>query len=479
MINDRLGFLPLYYYESDSYFIFASKIEAILNSGLLPSIKPDATTIAEHLFFNYPISDHTYIENIQTLSNAEFFKITQNNTIREKYWSISEFYDFAPVNKQESFHLLDEGLKHAVGKAISHCENKINLSLTGGWDSRVVLSYLLPQYKTKLNIYSFGAEQSDDILIPQQIARAESLEYTPYILDQHYLDHFFIPNALKTIGLSNGTRNYKRTHYLYAVQQIAEISNFLVTGIFGDEVFKVARPLDGEVLSQNTIDLLQSDFDLDETINKFSNSLILNHLNVNQNKLIEAFGERLTFLKNRMKGFESISRKYYSFRFEYNLRKYFGNEANSYNDFVFCFSPFIDYDFLKDFARTKYFGIHYPFGSNGIRLKKQSTQLYHDIVQENYKPLVVYNSARGYSMKDANIVLGNLKIVSKKYFGKNKNADGFNTRPTDVLFRSSLNSQELKPGIFNPLERTINSKINPDFLSLFYWLGAVEERYGR
>ena len=478
LINDRLGFLPLYYYDSEAYFIFAAKIEAILCSGLLPSISSDPVTIAEHLFFNYPLSDHTYIKDIHTLSNAESIKISRHHTAKKKYWSISELFDFKLAGKIESLELMDQGLKQAIAKIISR-HDKVNLSLTGGWDSRVVLSYFLPEYRDILNTYSFGAEGAPDIIIPRQIVQAEKFSYTPYILDQDYLDKSFINNAVKTIDLSGGTRNYLRTHYLYAVQNVATTSDILVTGIFGDEVFKVAQAIGGEVISQNLIDILQDDFGWEQKIKELASSELLACLNVNKDRLLEGLSSRLQTLRDRMKEFENIGQKYYSFRFEYNLRKYFGNEANSYNDFVFCFSPFIDYDFLTSLAQTRYFGNHYQFNSISMILKRQSTRLYYDLVRKNHSSLVEYNTSRGYSMKEAGSLMGNLRIILKNYFHKKKENDDFNTRPTNNLFLNFLKRQELNPSMFSHLEDILNKQVNPNILSLFYWLGRIEQKYSK
>ena len=100
-----------------------------------------------------------------------------------------------------------------MDKITTQSNKKLNMTLTGGWDSRVVLSKLLPDQNKRLNLYSFGAEDADDILIPKYIAKREHLKYTSYVLDQAYLDNDFLPQAKRTIELSRATRNYKRTHY--------------------------------------------------------------------------------------------------------------------------------------------------------------------------------------------------------------------------------------------------------------------------
>lgn len=479
LVNDRLGYLPLYYYESDEFFMFASKIECLLASNLLGKIEFDKTTIAEYLYFNYPLSDYTYIKKIQTLANAVILHQKSSTISTNKYWSTNELFGYSPVGKKDSIALINTGLQRAMDKITTQSNKKLNVTLTGGWDSRVVLSKLLPDQSKKLNLYSFGAEDADDILIPKHIAKKEHLKYTSYVLDQAYLDNDFLIHAKRTIELSNGTRNYKRTHYLYAIQKIALFSDMLISGIFGDEIFKVGKPSGGAVLSQNAINCLTSNFNIKETLSDFSKSQFWEYLNGDKKKICSEMKERLITLKSNFSKFNSIEEKYFAFRFELNLRKYFGNEVNSYNDFVYCFSPFIDYDFLENFARTQYFGIHYPFDANSIRLKKQSTQLYHDIVHANYPSLTTYNSARGYSMKDATTLPGNLKILYQKYFKNRKGVDGFNTKPTDRLFRTLLKTKQITSETLKMPDNNLGGFNHSDLLSLIYWLGMVEKKYVR
>ena len=66
------------------------------------------------------------------------------------------------------------------------------------------------------------------------------------------------------------------------MQHIASISDILISGIFGDEVFKVGHPSGGSVLSSNSVTLIENDFNPEETINfllksNFSRSILTNH----------------------------------------------------------------------------------------------------------------------------------------------------------------------------------------------------------
>ncbi len=111
--NDRFGLLPLYFYESDSVFIFASKIESILVSGFMPRIEFDAVSLSEHLLFNYPVSDKTFIKNISTLQAASQYRFSDNINC-SAYWSPAELISSSPLPKNQSLDLIDGAFKHAL-----------------------------------------------------------------------------------------------------------------------------------------------------------------------------------------------------------------------------------------------------------------------------------------------------------------------------------------------------------------------------
>jgi asparagine synthetase B (glutamine-hydrolysing) len=481
LVNDRLGFLPIYYYDCESYFLFASKIESILASGLINPIEFDETTLAEHLFFNYPLSDHTYIKNVFTLPDASVLSHNNSSLSIQRYWDVEKLFNHKSLNKKQSVEAINRGLKNSIDKLFKKVNGKINFSLTGGWDSRVILSYLLPEYKAQLNTYSFGAPDAEDIWVPEFIAKKEGFSYTPYKLDHEYLKNEFLENAKDTVILSNGTRNYKRTHYVYAVKQIAKNSDKLLTGIFGDEVFKVGKPQGGTVISNNAVNFIESEFDVDSMIKQFKKSNIPGLFNIPKKELTTKLTKRLSNINKRFSKYKTSGQQYFAFRFTLNLRKYFGHEANSYNDFVYCHSPFIDYDFLNNFARTKYMVSKYPFKKSSLKLKAQSSWLYYKLTNLNQKRLTKYPSSRAFNMKDTNTIIGLFKILNSKILKKKarKKVNGFNTKNTDEQFYQyflntiSIDNQQ----VFKFLVETPELNNIEDYYSLLYWTSVIQSKY--
>lgn len=477
LVNDRLGYLPLYYFETDHYFLFASKLDALLGHKLSPNIDFDNVTIAEHLLFNYPLSDATFIKGVRTLSNAVKIEFKDNCIHKETYWTFSDLISTDQKGGGEGFELFDEGLRDSIHKIIDTTGRSLNMSLTGGWDSRVVLSYLLPEKKDFLNLYSFGAKTSDDIQAPIQISEKENLNFTPYVLHDHYIQNHFFRNAEDTISLSGGLRNLKRAHYLYTIKKISKNSPHLLSGIFGDEVFKMAEASGGAVISKNTVALLESDFDIPATMNSLKESVIFDMLHDDKSYLLNVLEKRLLELKESFDKYNSITEKYYAFRFEVNLRKYFGHEVSSYNDFVQCTSPFIDIDFLEKFVQTEYFNVQQEFNSNSLFLKRKSSMLYHDIIQKNYAPLLKYPSSRGYAIKDVNSLTGNMNILyqifSKRF---RKPVDGFNTNSTVELFKEKYGDNAHR--YFQLKDQSLTKEQQSNIYSLGYWMDHIQNKFG-
>lgn len=478
LFNDRLGYLPLFYYESSAAYLFSSKIESILASGLMPKTEFDLTSIAEHLFFNYTLSDNTFIEGIKTLEPSTLLHFNSNGSSNKSiYWDFKQFIVEKPHNKREGLNQLNAGLKKAFSKLDNNSSRSLNVSLTGGWDSRVVLSYLL-HIKEQLHLFSYGAKDADDITIPQNIAKKEGIKYTPYILSDQYLKEEFSESAFSTINNSNGIRSYKRAHYNYAFKQLSKASDIVISGIYGDEIFKVAGLKPGEVISKNAIDYISSNFDVKLVVEKFKTDIPKYGLALDK-KHIDEFEKRMLSLEESVACYKTISEKFYYFRFFITLRKYFGVEVNSYNDYCYNFSPFIDYDFISAYFKSYYCGIYYPFNSNSIALKRQTTRLYSKLIRQKSKALANYQTDRGYSMADALSFKGTLKILTARLFKRVSVNDTYNTLSTDAIFKNAIAENFT-------MENQSSVPLNWDFsfeegksnsISLYYWLLKTAEKY--
>ncbi len=473
IVNDIFGFYPLCYHHANKYSIFSSKLSAILASKMIARPEFDYTSYAEHLLFNYIISDNSFIKDILCLPAAHKVVISKDLFKSNQYHSYIGLLDSSALGKKDSFELFNSSFEKACDRMMSNVGSEVNMSLTGGWDSRLVLSYLIEKHKDRLKLYSFGAKHAPDITVPQEISASELLHYKAYVLDDDYLANHYKKAARDTVILSEGSRNYKRTHYLYAIQQIAENSIDLITGIFGDEVIKVGKPQGGAVISKNIVKLLGNGFIVDSELDaEFSHiaKLISDMFNASESEIKDKLCKRVQKIGKKYLNLGNSSFQHLFFRFDINLRKYFGAEAASYNDYVNCYSPFIDKHFFFDYLKTSYSSHRHPFTSTNILAKLNSTRLYARLVNKQYPPLLDYPSSRGYNMRQVLNYLDYMKILLIRRGSKKQTRDDFNTDDTYTRFMDLF----IEKDYFHDFNK-VENKYRDNFISLIYWTENISK----
>jgi len=275
--------------------------------------------------------------------------------------------------------------------------------------------------------------------------------------------------------LSSGTRHYKRTHYLYAISQISAASNNVVTGIFGDEILKVGRPSGGAVISELLIHMIDTGFIIDDTVISSIESAILALSAVFSFEYAvvkEDVTERIRCLTREFGTIDKKSTQHFVYRFNLNLRKYFGSEASSYNDYVNCHSPFIDKEFFNNYISTSYASYRHPYSSHDYFSKFRSAMLYAKLVNSRYPSLLDYDSSRGYAMKSA---LSYHKLLYANYLKMKRSyaKDSFNTDVTTSMFINLMRNELSYNG-----DTVLNSNHKCDLLSLKYWTLRQIDKFG-
>ncbi|MGC8675472.1 asparagine synthase (glutamine-hydrolyzing) [Fervidicoccus sp.] len=82
--RDRFGIKPLFYYNDEENFYFASEIK-----GFLPvvELKPNKERMAEYLLFKRKISEKTFFDGIKQILPASYFILSKDGLKIEKYWN--------------------------------------------------------------------------------------------------------------------------------------------------------------------------------------------------------------------------------------------------------------------------------------------------------------------------------------------------------------------------------------------------------
>lgn len=181
-ISSRFGLLPLYYavlnkclYMSDSL----ARLGTATGYGRL-----NKAVLAQICLYNYSLDNNALLENCSTMPAGSRLSFSAKGLNLIRYWTPDKLLHEDAVCGHDAVDMIDDAFNRAVKRYAAQVDNTA-LSLTGGWDGRLILAYMLKHMAPEqIQLYSFGTSNSPDVEIPQQISKAMSLRYKPFILDR-------------------------------------------------------------------------------------------------------------------------------------------------------------------------------------------------------------------------------------------------------------------------------------------------------
>ncbi len=232
--RDRMGVKPLYFYQDEEEFIFASEIRAIL--GVMPGKKIlDQSAIGEYFRYQsigFPFSG---IRGIHQMEAGTWMQIQDGLVRREHYWD--------PVSRREEFHLTDKKqVEQKVKKLMLQSVKRRLVSdvpvaafLSGGIDSSAIVGLMVEagNLSPKTFTISFDESEFDESVHAETVARKFNTDHTVIRLKpelmleelNHALDAMDIPTG-------DGINNYVVSKAIH--QRGIRVA---LSGIGGDELF--------------------------------------------------------------------------------------------------------------------------------------------------------------------------------------------------------------------------------------------------
>ena len=242
LFNDRYGVKRIYYHENNDTFYFASEAKAILEVN--PSLKEIVNkSLAEFVLCNCVLENRTLFKDIFLLPAGSRWCFKSGKIIEKaKYFNLSE-WENQPLLEPESFYYkLKETFKKVLARYIIS-KDKIVFSLTGGLDTRMIISNMEIPSK-RMICYSLAGIHREclDSKIARRIAETCGLEHHSIRLDQEFLDKF--PSiAEKTVYITDGSMDISGAPSLYLHSKVRQLGDIRLTGNSGGQVMKCIRDL--------------------------------------------------------------------------------------------------------------------------------------------------------------------------------------------------------------------------------------------
>lgn len=174
--SDNSGMMRFYINTDNNHFY-----HSLREAQPYEKRKPNYSSIAQFLNYGCDYNGATIVESV-VLSDPNFYYVLNNEQIQKKSKELKTLQDYEK-NKVS--------LNSLVIKALSHCEGKKGCTITGGIDSRSVLSNLL-SVNARPELAITGNEKHPDVEIAQEISSMVGLNLnivSDDIEEEEWLDY--------------------------------------------------------------------------------------------------------------------------------------------------------------------------------------------------------------------------------------------------------------------------------------------------
>ncbi|MGO8734242.1 MAG: hypothetical protein ACLQVM_15825 [Terriglobia bacterium] len=202
IITSYYGVCQYFYAHIGSNFYHGETVfEVLQKSGL--KWKYNFSALADLACLQHVVEDDTLHPDIRRMPPATIL-IHSNGTLTRKSLSWSEIHTRGKSTPEEALEMFNTSCRRWLGD--------VNvLSMSGGYDSRVILSALL-RLGVKPLLLSMGFEDTTDVVISRKIAQFFGLSLETVSVD---LDDYFA-SGLEIVKLTGGTKTAENWHtYIY------------------------------------------------------------------------------------------------------------------------------------------------------------------------------------------------------------------------------------------------------------------------
>ncbi len=177
--RDPMGIKPLYYYQSEQTFIFASEVRTLLGTGLVPR-KTDPTGVLSYLAFGSVYEPWTIVKGVKSVPPAHVLTVENGSVSIREYWNVLQSpapIESGPTARKGDADQLPAILRDAV---FSHLVSDVPVGvfLSGGIDSSALVA-ILSHDGVRANTFSlvFREEEFDEGQYSREVARRFGTEH--------------------------------------------------------------------------------------------------------------------------------------------------------------------------------------------------------------------------------------------------------------------------------------------------------------
>jgi asparagine synthase (glutamine-hydrolysing) len=231
LARDHMGQKPLYYYQNEGTFVFASEIKGILASGLVqPEI--DMEGLWHYVSMRFLPDRYSLFQKIHKLPAASVLILTNGNITLERYWNL----DFKK-KLSSSENDIEEGLHSLLLETVKlHLLSDVRVGafLSGGIDSSTVCAMMATMTREPVPTFSIGVKEQgfNELPFARMVVKKYGLESHERVVEANAVD--LIPSMIYHMDEPSDPFGMG----VYLVSKVAsEVVKVVLGGDGGDENF--------------------------------------------------------------------------------------------------------------------------------------------------------------------------------------------------------------------------------------------------
>lgn len=227
--SDRFGVLKYFYYNDGSSYLVSNSIMEITKRIKVRLSVQNMTVYALTYHFTGGL---TALDDVFHNKPAVFLEIKDGRLSVHSYWNPLSLLNQSRTDV--SIKDISESLTRSV-KATLPYNSGVSLSLTGGADTRNLLSVML-YLDAKPHLYTYGNPKSDDCWAASNIANGLNLDHKIY--DIKMSSRRFEEGARFIVKADSDLGSIHRVHRIMAVEEESHFANKMYLGTLGGEFIK-------------------------------------------------------------------------------------------------------------------------------------------------------------------------------------------------------------------------------------------------
>jgi len=184
-LSDKCRSFPLFFSEINGNITISDNPNTLIINNIIRE-----ESVPSYLATGYVIGNKTLFEGVVPIPSSSILTIVENQPYILEYYTFST-QDLDHAAFDSAAKQLHHTLEGAMGRLLKSIGDRpIAVPLSGGYDSRFILTWLVSHGHKNITAFSYGKENNDDLNTAEKVAKVLGVRWIPIVYTNKMIDGF-------------------------------------------------------------------------------------------------------------------------------------------------------------------------------------------------------------------------------------------------------------------------------------------------